>query len=175
MTLLNTERLRLRPLTPDDAPAAFAWSGDARVTRFLGFSPYESVDGVRQWLESVQHPRPDEPMVFGIERRSDALLIGSIEARRAAAPDTWTFGYCLRFDCWNRGYATEAARALLRHVREAYGARRFEAQHAVENPASGRVIEKCGLRFDRFGEYAKRDGSAVFASRIYVCDASELR
>lgn len=175
MPVLKTERLLLRPLTASDAPAAFAWSGDERVTRFLGYATYASMEDVRRWLESVQNPRPNDPILFGIVRRSDALLIGSISVRRSDGdPATWSFGYCLRHDCWHQGYATEAARAVLRYAHDVHGAMRFQAEHAVENPASGRVIEKCGLRFDHFGAYAKRDGSKVFPSKVYTGDAADM-
>ncbi len=54
------------------------------------------------------------------------------------------------------------------------GARKFTAQHAVENPASGRVMEKCGLKFDGYGSYKKTDGSCEFRSKIYKADLDEI-
>lgn len=60
----------------------------------------------------------------------------------------WSFGYNLRHDCWGKGYATEAAKRMINYVYSEKNAREFVSEHAVENHASGRVIEKCGLTFD---------------------------
>ena len=55
-------------------------------------------------------------------------------------------GYSLSRDCWNQGYATEALRAVLRFGFNTLRLNRIEAQHELDNPASGRVMEKCGMR-----------------------------
>ncbi len=53
----------------------------------------------------------------------------------------------LRYDCWGNGYATEAAKAMMDYVRREFGVTHFCASHAEPNLASGKVIEKCGLKF----------------------------
>ena len=55
-------------------------------------------------------------------------------------------GYWIAKDDWNRGYATEAARAVVRYAFDELGLRRVHAGHLVRNPASGRVMEKIGMR-----------------------------
>ena len=110
---------------------------------------------------------PKDGYDFGFVRREDGLLIGSGGVYPWSDGRTWTFGYNLRRDCWGQGYATEAARAMLAFAGETLGARVFVAEHAVDNPASGRVMAKCGLVFDHFGEYSKLDGSETFKAKSW--------
>ena len=51
--ILETDRLRLRPLAPSDAQAAFAWLGDPEVNRFMPYALYTSAEQAREWLESL--------------------------------------------------------------------------------------------------------------------------
>lgn len=169
---IETERLLLRPLVPEDAEAVFAWTGDERVTEFMGYSTYSSAEQVREWLETGSSG------IWGFERKSDGLLIGSGDVHLSKSPDEaadgfWEFGYCFRYDCWNQGYCTEAAKAMIRYA-YGCGARKFMAQHAVQNPASGRVMEKCGLTFSGYGSYEKFDGSRRFESKVYRAVFEEL-
>ncbi len=161
LPIIETERLILRPLVPEDAEAVFAWTGDERVTKYMGYSTYSSAEQVREWLETVNGS------IWGFVRKSDGLLMGSGDI----SPDKsgggfWAFGYCFRYDCWNKGYCTEATKAMIKYAYE-QGARKFMAQHAVDNLASGRVMEKCGLTFSEYGSYEKIDGSCKFESKVY--------
>ena len=159
---IETERLILRPLTIDDAEAVFEWTGDERVARYMIYSTYDSVEQVKEWLGTVER-------IFGFVRKSDGLLIGSGDiAPDNRGDDFWGFGYNFRYDCWGNGYATEATKAMIKYAAESFGARKFCSSHAVENPASGRVIEKCGLKFEKYGSFRKIDGSAEFRSKIYI-------
>lgn len=163
--VIETERLILRPLTSEDAEAVFQWTGDERVTEYMNYSTYSSAEQVREWLENGSEG------IWGFVRKSDGLLIGSGDIRLSKSPEEaengfWEFGYCFRFDCWNKGYCTEATKAMIKYAHE-MGAEKFMAQHAVDNPASGRVMEKCGLKFSDFGSYSKQDGSREFRSKVY--------
>ncbi len=168
---LETARLILRPLTAADAPAIFQWAGDPVVTRFMPYDTYTRVEDVEAWLRSVEQNESD--FNFGFVRKSDGLLIGSGDVGPDERTDRWGFGYNLRRDCWNQGYATEAARAMIRFARDVCGATGFIANHAVDNPASGRVMEKCGLHFDHLGQYASFDGQRIFPARFYIGSAED--
>ena len=167
---LETDRLILRALTVDDAEAVFIWTGDPEVNCYMSYSLHTDVEMTRQWLRSVEQDcelqAAKENYTFGFMRRSDGLLIGSGGIRRQE-DDTWDFGYNLRRDCWGRGYTTEAVKAIIDFARTQRGAKVFAAHHAVDNPASGRVMEKCGLTFRHYGEYSKFDGSETFPAKFY--------
>ena len=158
---IETERLILRPLTVDDAEAVFQWTGDERVTKYMNYSTYSSVEQVREWLETVSR-------VWGFVRKSDGLLIGSGDIRPdKSGDDFWGFGYCFRFDCWNKGYCTEATKAMIKYAFESCGARKFMAQHAVDNPRFGQGNGKVRLDLFGYGSYKKIDGSCEFKSKVY--------
>ena len=166
---LETERLILRPLTVDDADAVFVWTSDPEVNRYMSYSVHTNVEITRQWLRDLEQDTEEqaalENYTFGFVRRSDGLLIGSGGIRRQE-DDTWDFGYNLRRDCWGQGYTTEAVKAIIDFACRR-GAKVFAAHHAVGNPASGRVMEKCGLTFRHYGEYSKFDGSETFRAKFY--------
>lgn len=168
---LETERLILRPLTAADAPDVFEWVSDPRVTKFMPYETYTDVADVVAWLRSVESD--EENYNFGFVRKSDGKLIGSGDIGPTEVEGEWGFGYNFRFDCWNMGYATEATREMIRFARDDMGAARFSAGHAADNPASGRVMEKCGLHYDHDGSYSSFDGKRVYPARFYVCEAAD--
>lgn len=168
---LETPRLILRPLSVDDAEAVFVWTGDPVVNRFMPYPVYTNVGDVRKWLETLKDEEGEH--TFGIVRKEDGLLIGSCGIGPEEDSVFWGFGYNLRADCWNKGYATEAARALIDFARREFGAKDFSADHAIANPASGRVMEKCGLRYVRDTEYSTFDGKETFPSRRYEMHIDE--
>ena len=161
---ITTERLILRQLTLDDAEAAFEWTGDARVARYMIYSTHESVEITREWLSTVKST--DTQFEFGFVRKSDGKLIGS-GGINLKEDGFWEFGYNLRYDCWGQGYATEASRAMIEYVRSKYGDIRLRSECAVENTASAHVIEKCGLVFKGYGEYKSYDGKKTFKAKIF--------
>ena len=163
----ETDRLILRPLSVADADAVFVWASDPEVNRYMSYPLHTDVETTRQWLCSVEQ-RSEENYEFGFVRKSDGLLIGSGNiGPDSREPGVWGFGYNLRRECWGLGYATEAARAMIDFARTRRGAKVFAAHHAVDNPASGRVMEKCGLTFRSGGEYSKLDGSETFPAKFY--------
>lgn len=168
--ILETDRLILRPLTVDDAEAEFVWLSDPEVNRFMPYSLYTSVDQAREWLCSVEACQDEYH--FGFVRKADGLLVGAgsigpKDGRPYAIADAWEFGYNLRRDCWNQGYATEATRAMIDFAHREFGVKAFYASHAIENPASGRVMEKVGCRFDHYSEYSTFDGTQTFPAMVW--------
>lgn len=161
---ITTERLILRQLTLDDAEAAFEWTGDERVARYMIYSTHESIETTKEWLRTVKST--DTQFEFGFVRKSDNKLIGS-GGIRLLEDGFWEFGYNFRFDCWGMGYATEASKAMIDHVRSKFGDVPLRAECAAENTASAHVIEKCGLVFKGFGEYTSYDGLKTFKAKIY--------
>lgn len=164
--VLETERLILRPITPQDADAAFVWLSDERVNRFMPYDLYTNTDEVLHWINVILPD--DNNFHWGFVLKENDLLIGS----GSIGPDAktigaWGFGYNIRFDCWNKGYTTEATKRMIRFAFEEHGVRDFVSNHAVDNPASGRVMEKCGLVFDGFSEYKTFDGKQTFQSKTY--------
>jgi len=142
---VHTPHLTLRPPRLSDAQAIFdAYAQDAEVTRYMVWSPHESVVETEEWLRGcVQGSESGARHPFIIESRADGRLIGMIELR----PDGYKadFGYVLARSEWGKGYATEALRVLIEFAFTLPGVRRVWAVCDVDNAASARVMEKAGL------------------------------
>lgn len=170
--VLETDRLILRPLTLDDAEAEFVWLSDPVVNRYMPYNLYTNVADVVTWLKSAINS--EKELHFGFVRKADGLLIGAGSIGPHDHTDgAWEFGYNLRRDAWNQGYATEATQAMINLAREAYGIRVFVAAHASANPASGRVMEKCGLHLDHEGEYSRFDCSETFPEKFWRMELTD--
>jgi RimJ/RimL family protein N-acetyltransferase len=144
---LETERLRLRPLGLDDAPAVAEYAGAweiADVTLSIPH-PYEP-NMAREWIAA--HPaafQRGEQAVFGILQRSENRLVGVSSLQIAAEHQRAELGYWIGTPFWGRGYCTEAARALLAYGFRELGLNRITAYHLARNPPSGRVMQKIGM------------------------------
>lgn len=165
--ILETERLILRPLTTADAPAVFEWASDERVARYMIYPQHKTMDTVLEWLGSI-NDSTDTDYDFGFVEKKSGELIGSGGIYWEAENQQWRVGYNLRFDRWHQGYATEAAREMVRFAKEELRAERIGSCHAVENPRSGQVLRNCGLVFTKYGEYTKLDSSATFRCKEYL-------
>ncbi len=167
--ILKTERLILRPLTVADAQAVFEWGSDPRVNKFMSYPPVSDIKTEISWLESVETDKTEWNWGFVLKENGKLIGSGSI-GPNTDMPGYWGIGYNIRYDCWNKGYTTEAMKAVIRYVHEKLGVHKICSDHAVDNPASGRVMEKCGLRFHHYGEYSKTDGSATFKAKFYTLE-----
>lgn len=173
--ILETERLILRPLIVEDAPAVFEWASDERVTKYMTYPTHRNIETTVEWLESIDHST-DTEYEFGFVEKESGVLIGSGGIYWNGNSQQWRIGYNLRFDRWHQGYATEAAREIVRFAKEELNAERIGSCHAVENPNSGRVLRNCGLVFTEDGDYQKIDGSVSFHCKEYLWtkDGEEL-
>ena len=172
---LTTRRLLLRPFAAGDAPAMFrTWASDEETVRFLRWSAHRDEAETRRVLAgwAAQYARPDF-YNWAVELRETGALIGAVgavpdEAGRALEP-----GYVLGRAYWGRGCAAEALRAVARYLFASEGQSVLTCCHALANPASGRVLQKCGFRAAGCGVYHKYDGTAV-ACRYYQLTKEEF-
>ena len=139
----RTERLTLRPPWPEDAPALAAAIGHQAIARMLMRVPHPftrvDADAFVARQRGAEEPR------FVIMAHDGPLpaLIGGIAIQEE--PDGHHLAYWLCPDAWGRGYATEAARAVVDMARHALPLTELRAWHFTDNPASGRVLRKLGF------------------------------
>ena len=147
LPVLLTRRLRLRPLTMRAEREMYRYASDPEGARHVLWEAHESPRQTRTALRSaLRQYRNGAPGSFAIERRSDRRMIGTIGFMWINCEHrSGEVGYSLARDCWNQGYATEALSAVLRFGFDTLKLYRIEAMHEVDNPASGRVMEKCGM------------------------------
>lgn len=145
---LTTERLTLRPFRKDDVEALYAYSKDEEVGRNAGWKPHESLLESSDILHLVFL---NQSSVWAIERQTDRRLMGSIglitdSARQYGSARS--LGYALGIDYWGQGYMTEAVRAAVRFGFGQMGLDLISATCYPDNPASRRVLEKCGFQYE---------------------------
>ena len=147
---LETERLILRPLRMSDAKDLFSYARDPQVSRHVLWDTHESLSDSRQFLRAaIRQYRRGQPSSFAIALKDSGRMIGTIgfmwinvEYKSAEV------GYSLSREYWNRGIMTEALRRVVAFGFEEMRLNRIEAQHEVDNPASGRVMLHAGMRYE---------------------------
>ena len=163
---LETERLLLRNLTPEDYRAAFLWCGDPDVARYMVYPVYTRAEDVKAWLETLDPENPDE-YDAGIVLKSTGELIGSGGLYYRPEDDLWTIGYNLRKDQWGHGYAREMIEGLLEQVRKDRDVRGIRGTFAAANHRSQRVMEKLGMTYVEDVTLSKLDGSDSYPGKLY--------
>ena len=141
----RTERLLLRPGWAEDADALFDAIGDEAIVRNLASAPWPYRPEHAEAYLATQRTH-GQPSFLVFRRTSGApRLVGA--AGLSTDPEGGTeLGYWIARPFWGLGYATEAARAVIEIARHGLRLPRLEAGHFLDNPASGRVLEKLGFR-----------------------------
>jgi [ribosomal protein S5]-alanine N-acetyltransferase len=148
--ILRTERLILREFTAADWPAAHAYQRDPRYLRFYDRDEVTEKQAQAMIyafiLWQAQQPRSKVQLAITLEETGE--LIGNVGLRRDAPGDPLAdTGFELSPEHWSRGYATEAARALVDWgFREWSGLERVHAHCIAENAGSAAVLRKVGMR-----------------------------
>jgi RimJ/RimL family protein N-acetyltransferase len=140
----RTERLLLRPGWAEDAPALARAIGDEMIVRNLAVVPWPySLRDAEAFLAAPRDPVLPSMLIFERTDR-EPVLVGSCGLGRRPSGNV-ELGYWISRPFWGRGFATEAGLALVAIAR-ALGIARLEASHFIDNPASGRVLEKLGFQ-----------------------------
>lgn len=163
--IIETPRLILRPFTMDDAPAMFRnWACDDEVTKHLTWPTYTSAEVSRRVLSdwTRHYPEPDFYNWAIVLKENGPEPIGSIavvgidQKVRSAH-----IGYCMSRSHWRRGIMPEALTAVIAFLFDRVGFNRIEADHDPNNPASGRVMEKSGMRHEGILRQAGRSNQGI--------------
>ena len=147
---LLTERLLLRSLTLEDAADVQRLAGEYDIASRVLAIPHPYEDGMaEEWMRSCsENFEKDESLHFAITLRTKQNLIGVIGLELDQQNERGELGYWIGKPYWSRGYATEAAKAVVAYSFEVLKLNRVYAYHFTRNPASGRVLEKVGMRYE---------------------------
>ena len=148
---LETERLMLRRFKHDDAEYMYRnWASDPEVTTYMTWQPHANVAGsqyiVDDWINSYSKP---DSYIWAIVLKSLDEPIGGISV--VDLDDTIgmvEIGYCIGKKWWNQGYVSEALKEIICFFFNEVGINRIQAKHDPRNSFSGRVMMKCGLRYE---------------------------
>ena len=176
LPVLETERLLLRPLRNRDAKDIFTYASDPEVARYVLWSPHRSVAETRGYIRYIRALyRRGLPASWAVTLRDSGRVIGTVgfmwysDINCAAE-----VGYSFSRDCWNMGYATEALGTVIRSVFSTLPVNRLEAQHDIRNPASGRVMEKCGMRKEGILRQRVRNKGEFIDTVLYAILRTDL-
>ena len=145
--ILQTERIILRPWRDSDAEALFKYASDPEVGPRAGWPPHKSVEESLEIIHTVFNNDTN----WAIELKATGEAIGAIgylpasESELPAREGEPLVGYWVGRPYWNQGICTEALEIMLEHIRKTTNIKSLISSHYYDNPASGRVMEKCGF------------------------------
>lgn len=145
---ISTGRLVLRPFRLEDALQVQALAGAREVYATTENVPHPYEDGMaEEWIASLGAKfETGEQVAFAITLAGSGTLVGSISLRVTVPHRRASLGYWIGVPYWGRGYASEAATAMIRYGFGELRLHKIGAQHMSGNPASGRVMEKAGMQ-----------------------------
>ena len=173
---LETERLILRRFTADDAEAAFKnWTSSDAVTKFLRWETYRDISAMRDYINfQLENYKKIDVYDWAIELKELGEPIGSMGAvdvnEEIGAVE---IGYCIGEQWWHRGYTSEALEAVIKFFFEEVGANRVYSEHDVNNPNSGKVMLKCGMKYEGTLRQADRNNTGLCDTVVYGILAEE--
>ncbi len=145
--IMESGRIVLRPWREDDAPALYKYASDPEVGPRAGWEPHKSIKESLEIIRTVFHN--DTTWAIELKETGEPLgAMGYLPAEGSHLPSRKgepLVGYWVGRPYWNRGICTEALQLMLGHIREATDIRSLIGSHFIDNPASGRVMEKCGF------------------------------
>ena len=151
--VLETERLLLRAPRLDDAAAIAKLTNDRRVAENAARIPHPyTASDAEGFIASTNVPGGE--VSFAVTMRDETLV--GVCGLRAATANSAELGYWLGVPFWGKGIGTEAVRALVDHAFTELGQDVLTGGARVTNPASRRVLEKCGFQWTGVGLYRIR-------------------
>jgi RimJ/RimL family protein N-acetyltransferase len=149
--VLETARLRLRAPLLGDAKAIARFAGDRRIAENTARIPHPyTSDDAEQFIAAAN--RQDGEVKFVITLGHEVIGVCGVEPHESGAE----IDYWLGAPHWGSGYATEAVRAVIDHAFGDLGHAALQSGSRVSNPASRRVLEKCGFQWTGVGLYRIR-------------------
>lgn len=139
-----TDRLQLRELKEEDAKALFVLLSDEEVTRFLPMFSLKTMEATKTYMKQLRERILEtNGYYYVIALKEDDQMIGYINVGGA---DSYDFGYGLRKEYWHQGIVSEASLAVLERLK-ADGIPYVTATHDVNNPRSGLVMQRLGMKY----------------------------
>ena len=166
---IETPRLTLRRAVCEDAEPMFRnWASDPEVTKYLTWPTYEKVETAHQildrWASEYEKPNYYQWMIVLKELGEP---IGSISVvRQNDRVEEAEIGYCIGSRWWHKGIMTEALTAVIEYLFTEVGMNRVAARHDPNNPHSGGVMRKCGMKYEGTHRACDRNNQGI-------CDAAQ--
>ncbi len=174
---IKTKRLLLRQFVEKDTSAVFNnWTSDEKVTEYLRWPTHKSIEItesiLKEWISFYKNKDfyqwaivfreySDEPIgTISVVDKNERLNIVHI-------------GYCIGSKWWNQGIMSEAFSGIIPFLFDEVKANRIESQHDPNNPSSGKVMIKCGLKYEGTLRQADFSNKGIVDASMYSLLASE--
>ena len=173
---ITTDRLILRQFNLNDAEAMFKnWESDSKVTEFLRWKTAEDISEAEQvlneWVQGYKNPNFYQ---WAIVLKELEEPIGSISVvGQNEQLSIVHIGYCIGSKWCHRGYTSEAFQAIIPFFFDEVGVNRIESQHDPNNPNSGKVMKKCGLKYEGTLRQADWSNKGIVDACMYSILKSE--
>ncbi|MGL4763118.1 MAG: GNAT family N-acetyltransferase [Sarcina sp.] len=173
---IETERLVLRRFK-EDANAMFKnWVNDSEVTKFLTWQPHRNIEVTKfilnSWLEEYKKDNFYQWAITLKENGDEPIGTISIVEQNEEI-DMVHIGYCMGQAFWRKGIMSEALSSVIEFAIEELRANRVESMHDPRNPNSGKVMMKCGLKYEGTLRQADKSNQGICDTAMYGILASE--
>ena len=174
---LKTERLILRPFSLDDAKQVQHLAGDAAIAAMTLMIPHPYEDGVaEEWIKSHEKKFQEGSEIdFAITHKAEDYLIGAIGISSIDQKfEKAEIGYWIGKPFWNKGFCTEAVKAVLQYSFEKLKLNKVYAHHFIDNPSSGKVMKKAGMKEEGMLRQNVKKGEKYIDTPLYGILRSEF-
>lgn len=174
---LETSRLILRKFVHGDARAMFAnWANDGEVTKFLTWQPHSSVEVSQsvtdEWINQYKNDGFYQWAIV-LKENGDEPIGGISVVHMNEQAETAHIGYCLGRKWWHKGIMSEALQAVIDFLFDVAGFNRIESRHDPNNPNSGKVMQKCGMKYEGTLRSSDRNNQGICDACYYALLKSE--
>jgi len=147
---LETDRLKIRKLTLQDAEDMFEYASNPEVTKYVMWETHKTIEDTKNFIHFVLDQYCSANVApLGVELKETGKLIGTIDfVWWRPEHKSAEIGYVISHHHWGKGICTEAAKALIHFGFKQMDLVRIQARCFVENESSARVMEKCGMLFE---------------------------
>lgn len=158
MKITETERTYLREITKEDAENAYLLNLDPEVIKYTGDVSFESIEEARTFLEGYDHYKKYGFGRWAVIRKSDHRFLGWCGLKYSVDKNEFDIGFRFFKDCWNKGFATESAKACLELGFNTFNMQEIVGRAMKENLASINVLKKLGMKFKEFSDCGENEG-----------------
>ena len=174
---LESDRLLLRRFRTEDAQAMYGnWAGDLEVTKYLRWPHHADVEASKSIIDDwVSHYEENDFYNWAIVLKESGMPVGSIGVvQKDDAVKMVHIGYCIGKKWWGQGITAEALKMLRSYFFNEVGVNRIEARHDPENPNSGKVMVKCGFRYEGTQREADWNNQGICDASYYAVLAKDF-
>lgn len=174
---LETDRLILRRFTSDDAEAMYKnWASDNEVTKFLMWQPHSSIEVSKNITDDWVKQYSDDKYynwAIVLKENGDEPIGGIAVVHMDEDISMVHIGYCIGKAWWHQGITSESLKAVMAFLFDVVDVNRIESRHDPRNPNSGKVMQKCGMKYEGTMRSADWNNQGICDACYYALLKSE--